>query len=171
MKILMLSLSLALVASTVLAAPAKSAKLEGMGALKTALEAQIKLSNYSAASAQNEKVRTFAARVNTEYSAFAVDLEKLAPGAASSKAKEGGKTSKQQLVLNQLLETGKIENFTDRKYLAYYGKLQSKILTHVRSSLNTVENADLRALLEKELPVLEAQNTDLKAAMVGKKSK
>jgi len=170
MKILMLSLSL--VASTVLAAtatPAKSAKLEGMGALKTALEAQIKLSDYSATGAQNEKVRAFAARVKGEYSAFAADLEKLAPGEATQKTKEGGKTSKGQLVLNQLLETGKIENFTDCKYLAYYGKLQSKILTGLRSSLNTVENADLKALLEKELPILEAQNTDLKAAMVGKK--
>ncbi len=169
MKILVLTLSL--VASTVFAAanPAKSAKLEGMGALKTALEAQIKLSDYSAASAQNEKVRAFAARVNTEYSTFAADLEKLVPGDATQKVKEGGKTSKGQLVLNQLLETGKIENFTDRKYLAYYGKLQSKILTGLRSSLNTVENADLKALLEKELPVLEAQNSDLKAAMVAKK--
>jgi len=167
MKTLMLSL--ALVASTVFAAPAQSAKLEGVNALKTALEAQIKLSSYSAASAQNEKVRAFAARVNTEYSAFAANLEKLTPGEASPKAKEGGKTSKQQLVLNQLLETGKIENFTDRKYLAYYGKLQSKILTGVRSSLNTVENADLRALLERELPILEVQNADLEAARVGKK--
>ena len=169
MKILMLALSL--VASTVFAAattPAKSAKLEGVGTLKTALEAQIQLSNYSAASAQNEKVRSFAARVNTEYSAFAADLEKLAPSEATQKVKKGGKTSKRQLIFKELLETGKIENFTDRRYLAYYGKLQSKILTQVRSSLNTVENVDLKALLEKELPILQAQNTDLKAAMAGK---
>ncbi len=168
MKILMLSL--ALVASTVFAAPAPSkTKLEGMNALKMALEVQIKLAGYSATSAQNEKLRAFATRVNTEYSAFAVDLDKLVPGQATFKTTEGAKTSKHQAVLNGLLETGKIKDYSDKKYLKYFGKLQSKVLTNLRSSLNTVENPDIKALLEREIPVLEAQNTDLKAAMLGKK--
>ena len=169
MKILLLSL--ALVVSTVLAAPDATNKSAGLNALKAALEAQITMSEYGAKNAESEKVRVFAARVNTEYTAFAADLEKIAPGEAVQKVKKGGKENKYRLVLKQLLETGKVESFTDRKYLAFYGKLHTSLLTRVRSSLNTLENPEAKALLEKELPVLEKQTADLKAVMMGKKKK
>jgi predicted outer membrane protein len=141
-----------------------AAKLEGQSVavqVWVGVQMQSRLSAYMIEKSQHPAVKTFATQLQSDLSSYSESLKPFVDAKIQDKAAKGG--GKLEEKLNKVNPS---DAKFDYKLFKAYGTLQTKMLTTMRSSLNTETDEALKAVLQKGITLLEKERDAAKAVVM-----
>lgn len=126
------------------------------------VQMQSRISAYMIEKGQRPEVKTFATQLQNDLSSYSESLKPFVDAKIQDKvAKSGG--GKLEEKLNKVSPT---DAKFEYKVFKAYGVLQTKMLTTMRSSLNTETDEALKAVIQKGITLLEKERDAAKVVVM-----